>query len=370
VPPRNLNQQIQTLLLRRAVMQTRYENEVLRTFRPYWRDAQASMLAAVRGSGLSGKGVGPLSMLQGTMRLDYPQQIHALMVQLTGIWRYAVDRAVQTLQTSLVDFATLELIEVPQALQALLDRARVPLQESEEEAGALTGRVSATFEQVPVAQIAQLLTSPLGGAFFAQSFGDLSVQVLIQLRNALSLGLLQGQGIPAVVRAVMSVMETSRWKAERIVRSEYGRVAGQAAQVQFKQNERLLRGVRWLATLDQRTCIQCGDLDGREWDDPAQAPVPVLSTHPSCRCVISPVIKGLPGVEFPTSTRASMDGQVSAKLTYKDWFTQQDAEFQRGVLGPTRYRLWKNGALKLGDFSTATGVRSVKAALALARSRA
>jgi SPP1 gp7 family putative phage head morphogenesis protein len=371
MPPRNLNQQIQTLLLRRAVMQTRYENEVLRTLRPYWRDAQASMLAAVRGAGISGKEAGPAALLQGlTTRVDQQQRVHALMVQLIGIWRYAVDRAVHTLHTSLVDFAELELIEVPQAIQALLDTARLPdpLREAGEDEP-LSGVLSATFTQVPAAQIAQLLTSPLGGAFFAQSFGDLSAQVLAQLRNALNLGLLQGQGIPAVTRAVMAVMGSSRWKAERIVRSEFGRVAAQAAQLQFKQNERLLRGVRWLATLDQRTCVQCGALDGREWADPAAAPVPVVSTHPQCRCVLIPVIKGLPGVEFPTSTRASMDGQVSAKLTYKDWFGQQDAEFQRGVLGPTRYRLWKSGALKLGDFSTATGVRSVKSALALARSR-
>lgn len=633
--PPNLNQQIQTLLLRRAVMQTRYENAVLRTFAPYWQDAQASMLAAVRGSGISAKDAGPVSLLRGApLRLDQQQRVQALMVQLIGIWRYALDRAVQTLHTNLVDFAELELIEVPQAIQALLDRARLPLREAEEEEP-LSGTLSATFTQVPAAQIAQLLTSPLGGAFFAQSFGDLSAQVLAQLRNALNLGLLQGQGIPAVTRAVMAVMGSSRWKAERIVRSEYGRVAAQAAQLQFKQNERLLRGVQWLATLDQRTCVECGNLDGRTWADPAAAPIPVVSTHPNCfaegtkvsgsfllatrfqyvgriitvktrqgcvlrvtpnhpiltprgmvpahllhkgdyvisrrldghgkddqnmpvpieevfrafrqngfwqparlhqedfhgdalggqgeidvvaldrellddavtafahgssdfgfhppdegevghlglgatdhfgtrslrptdsimrssrlgqallpvhprplqtlsvgaaselhaafaecreqwspsdagfvaqllqrsagaiafdqiielryddhnghvydlqsesgailaedivtsncRCVLIPLIRGLPGVEFPTSTRASMDGQVSATLTYKDWFGQQDAEFQRTTLGPTRYRLWKSGALKLGDFSTATGVRSVKDALALARSRA
>ena len=292
------------------------------------------------------------------------------MQRLAGIWRLALRTVVQRVSTSLVAFAELELIEVPQLIQTILDRAHAASSLREVEEPELLRGVGATFTQVPAAQIAQLLTSPLGGAFFLQSFGDLEVRVLTQLRTALTMGLLQGQGVPMVARAVQRALNNSRWQAERIVRSEYGRVAGQAAQLQFKQNERLLSGVRFVATLDQRTCVLCANLDGRTWDDPAKAVVPVIGTHSQCRCVLVPIIKGLPGVEFPTSTRASMSGQVSAKLTYPEWFKQQDSAFQREVLGPTRYTLWKSGKLKLGDFSTAAGVRSVADALALARSRA
>ena len=56
--------------------------------------------------------------------------------------------------------------------------------------------------------------------------------------------------------------------------------------------------------------------------------------------------------EIDPGTRASMDGQVAADMTYEQWLKKKDAAepgFAKSVLGPGRYNLWKNGKLTLRD---------------------
>jgi hypothetical protein len=125
-------------------------------------------------------------------------------------------------------------------------------------------------------------------------------------------------------------------------------------------NQDLLHGVQWVATLDQRTCLQCGALDGQVWEDVTDAKVPVVDTHPNCRCTLVPVIDEIPGVSLPPAQRASAEGPVPATVSYFDWFGDQSSTLQREILGPTRYGLWRAGRLPLPDFVSASGVRSVR----------
>jgi hypothetical protein len=78
--------------------------------------------------------------------------------------------------------------------------------------------------------------------------------------------------------------------------------------------------------------------------------------HFNCRSTTVPVLKslkelGLSEREFSTSTRASMNGQVSAKETYSTWFAKQDDKFQKSVLGKGRYELYKSGQVQLDKFA-------------------
>jgi len=143
-----------------------------------------------------------------------------------------------------------------------------------------------TFDAVPDLQLAELLASPLGGALYETAFADLGAATLAQVRGALTAGLAQGKGVPFVARLLQGILGGARWKAERIVRSEYVRVAGQAALATYAQNPDLVSGVQWVATLDgpgkgkSGTCLQCGVLDGRVWTNLDAAPRPVTDTHP------------------------------------------------------------------------------------------
>ncbi len=53
--------------------------------------------------------------------------------------------------------------------------------------------------------------------------------------------------------------------------------------------------------------------------------------------------------EIPAGTRASMRGEVPAKLTYDEWLRGEPAAVQDDILGPARAKLFRAGA-KVGDF--------------------
>jgi hypothetical protein len=80
-------------------------------------------------------------------------------------------------------------------------------------------------------------------------------------------------------------------------------------------------------------------------------------------------VKRFDDLGLPPSTRASFNGQVPGDITYRDWFQLQDEAFQRKVLGPTRFTLWKAGQVKLGQFVSAAGIRRVSDVLGALKGR-
>lgn len=108
----------------------------------------------------------------------------------------------------------------------------------------------------------------------------------------------------------------------------------------------------YLATLDARTCLVCGNLDGKLFEKIEDAPV--IPQHRGCRCMLIPYfnIKG--------DTRASSDGYVKDKITYEDWLDKQDEATQREVLGTTRYKLYKQNKADVSTFVDDGGVKTLE----------
>jgi SPP1 gp7 family putative phage head morphogenesis protein len=146
--------------------------------------------------------------------------------------------------------------------------------------------------------------------------------------------------------------------------SEFMRAANEQRLETFRANRNIIKGVRWLATLDRHCCVICGALDGASWDldgNPLgdttfQFHAPPL--HPECRCVLSPVTKtfreiGL-DIDEPTDTgqRASCEGPISGSTSFQDFLKRQSPEFVRGVLGEERAELFLSGKLALRDLVT------------------
>ncbi|MCP4336485.1 MAG: hypothetical protein GY679_01380 [Mycoplasma sp.] len=75
----------------------------------------------------------------------------------------------------------------------------------------------------------------------------------------------------------------------------------------------------------------------------------------NCRSTTVPITKswkelGVDKEELPPSTRASMNGQVSERITYPEWLKSQSAKTQKDVLGSSRYKAFKNGDAKITQF--------------------
>jgi len=367
---RSVNERLRNLLLRRAVERVRTENACVREVSKVWRQMRKELPLYVKEAGLfSGAKLG-----QSGFVVDYRQRLQPLLDKMqTRLWAH-MKQIAACVGADLPRIVEYELRTLPKEIDRVLAQAEQEGQEGATrvpdgsfggvplgEASFKSGFKSLTFDAPPVLQASELLASPLGGAFYETSFGDLAQSVYRSLRNTLTTGLLTGQSVPQVARGIEGVLANKRWEAERIVRSEFVRAGNQAALLTYQQNEDLLSGVQWLSTLDKRTCLLCAKLDGQVWKDSTKAKIPVTSTHPNCRCTLIPVLKDAEALGLPTDpgTRASFDGQVAATVTYKDWFKDQDAALQKEILGPSRYKLFKKGDYLLKDFAGTRGITAV-----------
>lgn len=155
------------------------------------------------------------------------------------------------------------------------------------------------------------------------------------------------------------VLQTTTREATAIVRTAVSDVANTATLETFRQNPRVVAGVRWVAALDHRTCSICQERDGRvyELDGPVRPPA-----HYNCRCTIVAVIdwKRL-GVDPPDEgTRAARgpDGQwtsVPSGTRYEDWLRAQPKAVQEEVLGKARAVLFRDGKMSLPNLIGSDG---------------
>lgn len=135
-----------------------------------------------------------------------------------------------------------------------------------------------------------------------QLLGKLSDDLVAGVKQAISVGLIRGDSpakmarlIGGIVtdpdefrRAGKTVFRTVQQRAELIARSETMRAYNQGA-IKFEQRIGV-KSLTWLTAGDERTCPECGPLDGREFP---LAKLPSQPLHPACRCTHVPAAGGL-----------------------------------------------------------------------------
>lgn len=175
-------------------------------------------------------------------------------------------------------------------------------------------------------------------------------------------GYFEGQTTEQVVRTIVGtkanrykdgILDVSRRNARTVAHTALQHVATTARMETLKANDDIVKGYRWVSTLDGRTSSQCRSLDGREFEF-GKGPMP--PAHPNCRSTITPVLKtwrelGIDMPEGPAGTRASQGGQVSAELTYYQWLKTQPAGFVEEALGPTRAKVFLDGGIDAEEFA-------------------
>jgi SPP1 gp7 family putative phage head morphogenesis protein len=102
-----------------------------------------------------------------------------------------------------------------------------------------------------------------------------------------------------------------------ITRTEIMRASNLGALAIYEQNQDILSGWEWVATLDERTCKICGRLDGKrfKFGDPMMAPP--SGSHIGCRCTPVPVL----------IDSALMDAVAGVRQTYGEWAAQHGIAF-------------------------------------------
>jgi SPP1 gp7 family putative phage head morphogenesis protein len=224
--------------------------------------------------------------------------------------------------------------------------------------------VGTPFVQLPQQAIGQLVATLQPGAPVRQlllSFGPDAARVVEQ---ELISGVAMGRNPRATARAISDAIGGHYNRALLITRTETLRAYRGAQQEVYKTNAHLLKGWRWHAALDRRTCAVCIGLHNRLFD--TREP---MRPHPACRCSIIPETKSWRELGYDVP---DVRGTVE---TGPDWFARQPVAVQQDVLGPAAYQAYASGEVELEDFirlrrSRIWGGSYVRGSLDGARARA
>ena len=212
--------------------------------------------------------------------------------------------------------------------------------------------------------LAALVTSrPFEGRVLSQWASRLARNERDALGATLQIGMVQGETMPQLIARVAGphgVFAGRRHNAAAVTRTFVNHVSTMAHDATYRANDDIVGRVEIVATLDVKTTPICRYQDGRTYPVD-KGPRPPF--HYNCRTAVVPVLRSWRGMgidlqEIPGGVRAArgtMIGPVPAKLHYAPWVRRQGAAFQRDVLGPTRYKLFRAGLDDVRRFATPQG---------------
>ncbi|MEJ2659037.1 MAG: phage minor head protein [Desulfobacterales bacterium] len=222
------------------------------------------------------------------------------------------------------------------------------------------------FNRVTLSQLSVLLKRPLP-AFsvpYEEELTSLLGRRYMGLNRLVNEAYINGWGYEKIVRRATGKYEAiNRRYMETYARTLIQNVSGVIERAWLAENHHLLKGVYWVATLDKRTCAVCGGMDGHQWnsvDEAVKTPA-----HYKCRCFLAPVLKswqdlGLPERKSNAGFRASMDGYVPKGTAYTEWFDGLSGADQKLILGPGRYRIYRENGLSFDQLINDDGFLTIR----------
>lgn len=182
-----------------------------------------------------------------------------------------------------------------------------------------------------------------------------------QITQAISDGITQELTTPEIVRNVQALGITNRNQVDSLVRTAATGAASAAKRVAYAANADLLKGERYVATLDSRTTQQCMGLDGREYAL-GQGPYPPV--HFRCRSVRIPLLKDeyqVAGFEGDRPSKGADGVELeNARTTMNSWLRRQPESFQAEFFdkfpqGEEKLKLFRAGKLNAQKFVDPSG---------------
>lgn len=142
--------------------------------------------------------------------------------------------------------------------------------------------------------------------------------MVAEIKRSVIQGLIQGESMAQIRRRLadalgikpgqVSNFKGAYYRALLITRTEVMRASNLGALAIYEQNRDVISGYEWVATLDERTCLRCGQLDGKvfEWGSSGHEIIwqrkasgnvmrtvkepPPSGSHGGCRCTVAPTL--------------------------------------------------------------------------------
>lgn len=238
--------------------------------------------------------------------------------------------------------------------------------------------VQVSFARVSVEQVYSAAYSmPFRGKLLREWASKIEADRMVRIRDTIRIGYVEGRTTSQIVQSIMGtrargyedgVIEIDRRNARAVVQTALSHTAGVTRDRFYSENSDLIKSTAWLSTIDLSTTPECRIRDRLQYTTTDHKPIghkiPWLSgpgrLHFCCRSTSTPITKswkelGIDLPEMDPSTRASLDGQIPADMTYAAWLKKQPASRQDDVLGPTRGKLFREGNLPMERFYSDKG---------------
>ena len=215
----------------------------------------------------------------------------------------------------------------------------------------------------PPTKLRSIISSkPFEGRLLKNWWAGLKKSAQQAIESQINIGVATGEPTHSIVQRIVGTSKnqytdgafnTTRRHTETIVRTSINHIATQAREMTYGENKSVVKGVKWVSTLDSRTSDICIALDGEVFGI-YEGPRP--PAHHQCRSTTIPVVKswkelGIKGFkEMPPGMRSSLNGQVPAKMTYGSWLKTQPQKIQEEVLGIEKATLFRRGVVPIKKF--------------------
>lgn len=188
------------------------------------------------------------------------------------------------------------------------------------------------FNRLSSRRVKTAISEPWNGKNYSERVWDNTAETAEKLRDVVIKGIMTGQDYKTMEQALTYVLginsdKGARFKASRLIRTEVNYISGKATTEAYKEAE--IEEYVYLATLDLKTCSDCGneerkscaDLDGEHFKvSEAVVGVNKHPMHPFCRCSDYPYIPGKSvGKRSARDPKTGKTIQVPADMTYKQW---------------------------------------------------
>jgi SPP1 gp7 family putative phage head morphogenesis protein len=204
--------------------------------------------------------------------------------------------------------------------------------------------VAFSFNQVPHEAVRALVGTLADGRPLSTLLDQLGPEASAAVREALTDGVLLGEGPAQIARRARSAFGGNAVRATTVARTEVIRSYKAGSLASYRANSDVVKGWIWIASLSPRTCAACVALHGSE-----HALDEEFHDHPRGRCAAAPLTRSWAELGFDVPDAAPPVVQSGA-----DWFAAQPAHVQQRIAGRAKAAAIRSGAIALEDLAAST----------------
>ena len=193
-----------------------------------------------------------------------------------------------------------------------------------------------TWKTVPVKTIEQLAGFTTSGTPLDRVLQQLVPHGVDRVKQAMLVGAGLGQSPEQVADGVKDALGGNLGHFLTLQRTAEMQAYREATRLSFEENEDVIAGWRWMASLSFDTCLACLSKHGTFHKISER-----MASHYNCRCVAVPETKS-----FAELGATGLDDLSTDWESGEGWLNRQSEENQKRTMGPTKFEAWKAGKAK------------------------